>query len=353
MGSLRRFVRRLVNALWPGRAETDLAREISAHLMLLEDEFRNRGMQQEDARLAAKRAFAGVERTKERHRDARSFAWLDDLRRDCQHAMRLVRRDPVFAVTVILSLGIGIGGNTAIFSLVDAVRSGALPYQDADRLVQLSGTVVRSRVERRGASYPDYLDWRAQAKSVVDIAAFDPQKMTLAGTGDPERIDTEFVSAPYFSLLGVTPAKGRTFRADEDLVSDPAAVVVMSDALWKRQFGADPRVVGRTISLNGGPFKTYTVIGLMPPGFTGLTDTAELWLPFALWAPPSVMTDRRQRAFVAVARLKPGVTLAAAQSELDGISRRLEQAYPESNVKRGVEVTPLDAELFGRMRSVF
>jgi putative ABC transport system permease protein len=207
--------------------------------------------------------------------------------------------------------------------------------------------VQRTRVERRGASFPDYLDWRAQSKSFEDMAAFDTQTMTLAGQDEPERISTEFVSAPYFSLLGIAPVRGRTFQADEDVVAKPTPVVVLSDGLWKRRFGGDPQIVGRTLTLNT---RTYTVIGVMPPGFKGLSDQAELWVPFAVYAPPGVMNDRGTRGFAALARLKPGVSAAAAQSELDGISRQLERAYPNTNEKRAVEVSPLDVELFGTLR---
>lgn len=125
---------------------------------------------------------------------------------------------------------------------------------------------MRAKVERRGASYPDFADWRTQAKSFDDMAAFDSQLMTLAGDGEPDRVSTEFVSAPYFSLLGISPARGRTFRPDEDDVAKPAPVVVISDGLWKRRFGAEPQIVGRALTLNARP---YTVVGVMPPGVKG------------------------------------------------------------------------------------
>jgi len=347
---LRRLLFRLLNALRPGRAEPETARELASHLTLLEDAYMRRGLRRDEARRAARRAFGGVAQTSELHRDARSFVWFEDAWQDVRYAVRMLAQHPGFLLVVVVTLALGIGANTAIFSLVNAVRAGALPYVNSDRLVQLSGTVRRSGVERRWALYPDYLDWRAQAASFVDAAAFDPQKMTLTGPEEPERINTEFVSAPYFSLLGEAPARGRTFRSEEDVVSDPSAVVVMSDGLWKRRFGADPQIVGRTIPLSGGLFRTYTVVGLMPPGFRGVTDTAELWLPFSQWAPAGIMNDRAQRAFAVLARLKPGVTVAGAQAELNGISQQLERAYPETNTKRGVEVTLLDQELLGRVR---
>lgn len=276
-----------------------------------------------------------------------TFLSFDTVRTDVRHAVRSLRRSPGFAVVALLALAIGIGGNTAIFSVIDATRAQALPYKDPERLVGLYGNVERGAVERRGASYPDFLDWRAQATTFEDLSAFDDQLMTLAGTDEPERINTEFVSAPYFSLLGVTPALGRTFRADEDEVSKPAAVVVLSDGLWKRRFAADPQVLGRAITLNGQPF---TVVGVMPPGFTGVTDTAQLWIPFALYAPQPTMANRGNRGFAVLGRLRPGVTLAAAQSELNTVASRLARAYPNTNEKRGVEVSSLATELYGPLR---
>jgi len=209
--------------------------------------------------------------------------------------------------------------------------------------------VQRARVERRGASFPDYADWRARSKSFEDIAAFDSQMMTLVGNDEPERIQAEFVSAPYFSLLGVQPSRGRTFAADEDTVAKPSQVVLLSDGLWKRRFGADPQIVGRTITLCCAP-RAYTVVGVMPPGFKGLGDLAELWVPFAMYAPADFMASRGSRGFAALAKLKPGVTIDAAQRELDVISKQLEREHPDTNEKRGVELSPLDVELVGALR---
>ena len=198
-------------------------------------------------------------------------ALIDNVLTDVKHAARSLRRSPGFAAVAILALAIGIGGNTAVFSVIDATRTQAIPYREPQQLMYLIGTVKRATVERRGASYPDFLDWRAQVTRFEDLAAFDAQLMTLAGADESERISTEFVSGSYFSLLGVSPALGRVFGADEDDVAKPVAVVVLSDGLWRRRFGADSQIVGRPVTLNGQPF---TVVGVMPAGFTGVTDEA-------------------------------------------------------------------------------
>ena len=278
-----------------------------------------------------------------------TFHPLETLLQDVRYAVRTLRRSPGFAAVAVAALAIGIGANTAIFSVIDASRARALPYADAERLVVLWGNVQRARVERRGTSYPDFADWRARARSVEGMAAFDGQLLTLQGNDDPERIQTEFVSAPYFSLLGVPAARGRTFTADEDNVAKPAQVVVLSDGLWRRRFGGDPQIVGRSITLCCAP-RAYTVVGVMPPGFKGLQDQAELWVPFPMYAPADFMASRGSRGFAALAKLKPDIPLDGAQRELDAIAKQLEREHPDTNEKRGIEASPLDVELFGMLR---
>ncbi|HJZ98213.1 MAG TPA: ABC transporter permease, partial [Candidatus Solibacter sp.] len=170
---------------------------------------------------------------------------------------------------------------------------------------------------------------------------------TLIGTGEPERLTSERVSQPYFDLLGIQPALGRVFRAEEDSVPQRDAAAILGDALWKRRFGADPNIVGKTMQLDA---RVYTIVGVMPPWFRGISDGAELWIPFMMSGSAQDLAERGSRSFAALARLNPGVTHAQAQAELDAISKRLEKAYPATNESRAVEVAPLDGELFGNLR---
>ena len=167
-----------------------------------EADYREHGATEADARTAARRRFGSVAYLKEQCRDMWTFHPLETLLQDVRYALRTLRKSPGFTIVAVLALAIGIGANTAIFSLVDAVRARALPYKDPSGLVELWGNVQRAKVERRGNSYPDFLDWRAQSKSFEDMAAFDAQRLTLTGGDDPERILTEFVSAPYFLAAG-------------------------------------------------------------------------------------------------------------------------------------------------------
>ena len=276
-----------------------------------------------------------------------TFPSFESIRQDVRYAMRTLRRAPAFTSVALLALTLGIAGNTAIFSLVDAVRIRALPYAEPEQLVVLWGNVMRTTLERRGASYPDFLDWRAQAHSFEGMAAQDETMMTLSGVGEAKRIHVETVSAAYFPLLRVNAALGRTFTADEDAIPQKSPVAVLSDGFWKREFGGDPQIVGRAMRLNA---QSFTVTGVMPVGFRGLSDRADVFIPFVMSDSADALAERGNRGFQVLARLRPGVSIAAAQAELDIISRRLEQAYPSTNEKRGVEVSPLDVELVGNFR---
>ena len=329
------------------RLERDLEEELRFHLETRAERQRSLGLESNAALHSARRSFGNPTLYKEQCRDMWTFRWMELLGQDLRYAVRTLRKSPGFTVVAVLTLALGIGANTAIFSVVNAVMLRPLPYPQPERLVELWGNVKRAQVERRGASYPDYSDWRAQSRSFESMAAFTSGNFTLTGVDEPERLSGEFVSQPYFDLLGIRAARGRVFRPEEDQAPQRDLVVTLSDGLWKRRFGGDLAIVGRNILLNG---KSYSVIGVMPPGFRGLSDTADIWLPFMLSDSATGFARRSSRSFAALARLRPGVSLAQAQAEMNGISKRLEQAYPDSNEARGVELSPLLQELFGNLR---
>ena len=328
------------------RKVREIDEEIAFHLAMRQADGEGAGESRSSAARAARRAFGNVSGLKEQTQDMWTFPSVESVLQDVKYALRTLRKAPGFSVVALLILAIGIGANTAIFSLIDATLLRGLPYHDADRLVVLIGDVQRATVERRGNSYPDHVDWRSKSASFEDMAAYTSMAVTLAAD-DPERVGAEAVSAPYFAVLGVAPAHGRTFRPDEDSLPNRDLVVVLGDGVWKRRFGGDPAILNRTLQLGA---RTFTVIGIMPPGFAGVTDQAQLWLPFALSGYP--LDQRGSRGFQTVARLKPGTSIDAARAELDLISRQLEQAYPPTNDKRGVEVSPLAVETFGQLRPV-
>ena len=327
------------------RRDRDVDDEVSFHLAMRQAEFERAGATPGDASLAARRQFGNVTSFKEQTRAMWRFPSFDSFMQDIRYALRSLIKTPGFSVVAVLVLAIGIGANTAMFSLVNAVLLGGLPYPDGNRLVVLIGNAQRATVERRGNSLPDHIDWRAKSTHFDDMAAYNSFTMTLLGIDEPERLMVEAVSPPYFTLLGASPAHGRTFREEEDQVPNRDYVVVLSDGLWRRHFGADPSIVNRTIQLSG---RTYTVVGIMPPGFAAISDGAQLWIPFALAGYPP--DNRSSRGFQTIARLKTGATIEQAQAEINVISAQLAAAYPASNDKRGVEISPLFVETFGQLQ---
>src|SRR5262245_14723806 len=339
---------RLLSLFGAGRRARDIDDEIAFHLAMRQAQHERAGLAPEMARRTAARQFGNVTALKEQTRDMWQFPSFESLVRDVRYALRTLRRAPGFALVAVLVLAIGIGATTAMFSLVDMMLLRGLPYPQADRLVVLIGNVQRAGgVERRENSYPDHVDWRARATSFDDLAAYTPLNMTLQGPDEPEPIPSEAVSPPYFTLLGVSPTHGRGFRPEEDAVPNRDAVVILSDGLWRRRFGGDPSIVNRTIVLGT---RSFTVVGIMPAGFTGVSDTAQLWIPFAMSGTP--FDNRGSRGFQTLARLKPGATTASARAELDTISRQLAAAYPQTNDKRGVEVSPLADYVLQQLRPI-
>jgi putative ABC transport system permease protein len=275
---------------------------------------------------------------------------MQTLWQDLRYGARMLAKKPVFTLVAILTLALGVGANTAIFTVINAALLRPLPYEDAERLVVVDTTMRRETIEVRSSSYPDFVDWRDQNTAFERIAAYSSPSFTLTGGGEPERVDGELVSADYFPLLRARAAFGRTFLPEEDRAPDTHRVALVGHSLWQRRFGGDSAVLGRTIQLNDG---NYTVVGIMPEGFRGLSDAAEVWLPMMMVSsirPVRDIQQRNQRWLSTVARLKPGVTMAQAQAEMDAIMRRSEQAYPDSNRSRGALVTPLHEQFFGGLQ---
>jgi predicted permease len=337
---MRRFLLRLLRFVSRAGADAELSREIEAHLLLLEDELRRRGLGSEEARRAARVALGGVEQTKERQRDARSFVWLEDARRDLWHAARLLRRSPGFALTAVLSLAVGIGANAAVFTVANALLFRAPSgVADPDRLVDIG--VARGDGGLNPASYPTYRELSRRATTLAGVYAADllPQAMSLevgAQPGRGERVFGLFVSTSYFAVLGSRPLRGRLFDAADRDEPGASPVVVLSQRLWARRFAANPAVLGRSVRLNGQPF---TVVGVAAAGFQGTGVLApDVWLPLGMIAAAdageSVLTNPRAGWLAIGGRLKPGVPLARAALEIDAIGRALDDQRPAGSESR-------------------
>jgi putative ABC transport system permease protein len=328
--------------------ERDLEDELQFHLEMRALRNRETGLSAEEAMDAARRRFGNPVWWKESIRDMWSLGLLESVLQDLRYASRSLLKTPGFAAAAILVLALGIGSATGIFSLLNAAILRSLPFPSPERLVLLWGNVQRQKIERRGNSYPDYLDWKAQSNSFEGMAAYSGDSFNLTSVAEPERLAGEWVSAGYFDLLGVAPIAGRAIAPADDVSGNSNTVVLIGEGLWRRRFGSDPAILGKHLQMNG---RLFTVIGILPAGFRGLSDGAEVWAPFAASASAADLAERGSRGFPAVAKLKRGVQVRQAQAELDAISKRLEQAYPETNAKRGVEVASLTDELVGQLRT--
>ena len=254
--------------------------------------------------------------------------------RDLRYAIRVLFARPGFSAVAILTLALGIGANTAIFTVVNAVLLRPLPFRDPHQLVLLIERT--SQFPTVTTSWQNYVDWRDQSRSFVAVAAVRSLTMTLTGQGEPDRLAAKMVTASLLPVLGVSPSIGRVFATDEDRAG-AAGVVLVSDALWQSRFGARPDVIGRAMTLDNQP---YTILGVLPPRFQ-LLQSADVLLPMGPWA--ATLPDDRgwHPGIFPLARLKPDVSLARAQAEMDVISDRLAKHYPEFNHGVGAEVKPL------------
>ncbi len=262
------------------------------------------------------------------------------MRRDLRQAFRTLAKSPGLTVTMLLTLALGIGATTATFSIANGVLLRGLPYPDADRLVAIYNSF--GEIAPTDAAYLDIVDWRQRSKSFEDVvAAAVWPGLDLTGGDQAERVRANFVSATYFDLLGGEAMIGRTFAADEDDTPGGPAITVLSHRLWKRRFGSDRSLVGKTIALSG---RDYTVVGVMPETFHDLSDEIQLWIPVTMMSEamgPGHLESRALRAYVAIGRLKPGVSRQQAELEVDEIARQLAAENPDTNQGYGGRVYPL------------
>jgi predicted permease len=326
--------------------ERELDDEMRFHLEMEAKQHEARGLSPEAARALAEREFGRVERYKDEVRDVRGITWMDDVGRDVRFALRTLRKSPTFVLVAVLCLALGIGANAAIFSVVDAVLLRPLPYAEPSRLVRVYETMPSRGFSNGSASWANYLDWVQQLQGFSGLAAYTGQSKNLSGTeGGAERLEAVAATANLFDVLGVQPRLGRGFQAGED-VAGSAQVVVLREGLWQRRFGADPSILGQTLTLDGQP---YTVIGVMPETtrFPASSQT-DIFIP--LVRPEDAHQRRGHHYMSVVGRLREGVTLEAANSELRQVAKRLEEAWPLHQTGRGLAAVPLTESVVGQVR---
>src|ERR1700730_6624544 len=271
---------------------------------------------------------------------------MDSFLRDLRYSARILIKSPGFTVVAVLALTLGIGANTAIFSVVNSVLLRPLPYSDPGRLMQLWEASAKKGRNEIPASYPNFADWRDQNHVFEQVAAYSDWTFNLTGTGEPERIRSAIVSPAWFSILGIKPIRGRVFLAGED-EQGKDLVAVISESLWQRRFNSDPNIVGRSINLDD---KSFTVVGVIARGTQAplLPDEIELWAPVSHGFGA---TNRYGHYLSVIARLKSDATPQQAQADMSTIAARLEQQYPESNKGLSVRVVSLGEQIVGNFRT--
>jgi putative ABC transport system permease protein len=352
--------KRLASLKLAPEREAEIIEELSQHL---DDEFEravSRGATEPEARQAVlselkesdplapslKRVERRVQQNPIAMGTQRKRNMFADLSQDVRYGARMLLRNPAFTAIAVLALALGIGANSAIFSVVNTLLLRPLPYRNPGQLVVIWENATHLGFPKNTPSAANFLDWQKQSTVFAGMGAFAERSFNLTGVGEPERLDGRRVSANLFDLLGVKPVIGRNFVPDED--KPGTKVALLNEALWKRRFGSDPGVIGRSLSLNGEP---YMVVGVLPssvrlPAFGNWRD--QVWVPLAFSGEEAA--SRGNHYLEVIGRMKPGVTVPQARAEMETIAARLAQQYPEDNVRIGSVVNPLHEEIVGNMK---
>ncbi len=333
-----------------GSRERDLAEELRFHQEMLEARHRERGDDPAAARRAAPHDLGGETQIAETWRDQRSLPIVETLVQDIRYGLRMLRRTPGFTIAALLTLALGIGANTAMFTLVDAVLLRPLPYVEPDRLVTVGDRTPAGYSSNVG--FATLIDWRERSRSFEQLALMRGWQPTLVINGEAERLAAVRVSWNYFNMMGVRPALGRSFTEAEDH-PDSWRVLLLSDGLWRRRFNADPSVVGRTITMND---REYRIVGVMPAGFEPLDAieyervAAEAWAPigYEVGGDSACRSCQHLRAF---GRLERGVSVAQATAEMNVIREAMRREHPQDYAEGSIAVVPLQDALTGRIRA--
>jgi predicted permease len=332
---------------WRRRRETELAEEIQAHLRMAAEDRLERGETLPHAAAEARRELGNVALIQETTREiwsgvaARS---ISQTAQDLRHAVRIYAKNPGFTAVAVLTLALGIGASTAIFSVVNAVLVTPLPYRHAERLITVWTANPAKNIDLDPVSGGVFAEWKGRNRVFESMAAATDNAVTLTGAGDPQFLIAYQFSADYFPLLGVEPELGRTFRPEEDRPGAPD-VVVLSDQLWRRAFHAERKIIGQSITLDGKP---YTVIGVMPPAFH-YPQLVELWTPLQL--DPTALSQYRGKFLRIMARLRPGVSLTQAQTEMSAIHADIARRHPDTEAGFAARLIPIRDIIAGDART--
>lgn len=329
--------------------ESDLTDEVETHVEMAVEDYIRRGMSPDQARRAARREFGGIEQMKESYRDQGRIRAVELFGQDLRYAARRLRKSPGFTVMAVLILALGLGANTAIFSVISATLLRPLPFFEPDRLVG-----VWEQTEMFGLRYSppamgNYVEWREQNRSFEEMGALEQWQTRLTGDGRPEEVMGSYVTSSLFRVLAARPRLGRTFLEGEDLPGAPKSAV-LSHRLWQRRYGGEPSIVGTSILVNEEP---HTVIGVMGEGFRFPTSDTEIWTPLGSLLPAEAWSDKGRHNLMVVARLAPRATVAQANEEIGTITAQLSHDFPQTNAGVGAFVAPLQDYYVSSRRSLY
>jgi predicted permease len=351
MKTLRAFWLRLAGTVH-GETRDSFAEELEGHLQMHTDDNVRKGMSAAEARRNALMKLGGIEQTRAIYHDRQTLPVLEVFMQDLRYGLRMLRKNPGFTAVAVLSLALGIGANTTIFTVVNAILLNALPVRDLPRLVEMDTVdsktlVTQARSEKLGMSFPNFQDYRRDNTVFIDLAAFMPTAVTWSGGAEPRQLQSELVSANYFEVLGIQPARGRFFMPDEDTKPNGNDVAVLSYSVWANKLGSDPAIIGKPLIFDARP---YTVIGIAPRGFRGTItffSSEQVWIPTSMkdqvlgGKAKDFFNDRRFLTVGTIGRLKPGVEMSAAEASLKTMATHLEAEFPKDNGGRSVALSPL------------
>jgi predicted permease len=347
MDFIRILLSRTAALLGRNQQDSDLDEELSAHIDLLTGEYAANGLPPAAARTAALAHLGGITQTREAWRRQRGFSSLAMLSQDVHFALRTLWKSRGFTAIVIATLAIGIGGNTAMFSIVNGVLLNPLPFPEPQELVSLHES--KPNFAEGSISYPNFLDWRSQNKTFSAMALTRSWSFSMTGRGDAEQLNGQYTSAGFFAVFGVHPLLGREFTSSEEQ-RGAAPKAIISEGLWRRKFDASPEILGQSILLDG---KTFTVIGVIPAGFRlqfSNFQQKDVYVPVLEWDNPLLLNRGGGLGFHGIGRLKPGITLDQARADLGEVTRNLATAYPGVNHGIGAALKLLKEQMVGEAR---
>ena len=337
------FLYRVRSLVRRDRVETEMDEELRFHFERQVERYVQSGLKREEATRRARIDFGGIERVREECREARGVNVIETLIQDVRYALRILKKSPGFTTVAVLTLALGIGANSAIFSVVNAMLLRPLPFPQPDRLVRLWEALPGKGYHRNVVNPFNFLDWREHARSFEAMAAVMGMEVNIVGAGDPVALPGLWVSAPYFSILGVPAYLGRTFVAEDEAPGHDRNAVI-SYGLWQERFGGDRNILGRTVTVNAVP---RVIIGVMPPGFAVPGTRAQVWTPLSITRSAEW---ERGRYLTVLARLKPGVSLHQAQQDIEAAAGVAAASRPDFDREWSAEVAPFLRDVTADLR---